>query len=188
MKSLQTLKPRLKGPPGAQLQLNASTTHLQWKIEGESVWQNLISLDDLSPLTMSKTGGAFTGNIQVKNILETIATPQGTIAGVVPLDLSAGGVFQMTLAGDVAGFDLINIPTAFSGTVALTFTCIISQSLSAIRGVDFKFYINTQQKPIRWPGGFTPFISYGYGATDIFSFMTVDGGENWFGFVGGQGF
>ena len=188
MKSLATIKPRFRGPEGKKLQLNTSETHLQWRLEGDQAWTDLSSLDSLATLAMPKTGGAFTGNVQVRNILETLVVPAGTISGAVALDLSLGNVFQLSLAGNITKFNLSNIPQAFSGQVAVSFTMIVQQANANIHEVNFTFSSNGADKTILWPGGFVPVISSVYGAADIFSFLTFNAGETWFGFVGGQGY
>lgn len=188
MKSLTTIKPRFRGPEGKKVQLNASETHLQWRLEGDQSWTNLSSLDSLATLAMPKTGGAFTGNIQVRNILETLVTPSGIIAGAVNLDLSLGSVFQVSLQGNISKFNLLNIPEAISGQTAVSFTAIVQQAEANIHEVNFTFSVNNVDKSVLWPGGFVPTISSVYGATDIFSFLTFNAGETWFGFVGGQGY
>jgi hypothetical protein len=188
MKFLETIKPRLRGPEGKKLQLNTSQTHLQWKLEGDSTWNDLASLDSLAPLAMPKSGGAFTGNIQVRNILETLVVPGGAISGTVGLDFSLGNVFDLALAGNIAQFNIINIPQAFSGQTALSFTMILRQNENSVREVNFNFKINNISKNVLWPGGFVPVVSPILSAVDIFSFLTFDSGENWFGFVGGQSY
>lgn len=188
MKFLTTIKPRLRGPEGYKVQLTTNETHLQWKLESDSNWTQLASLDDLSPLSMPKTGGAFTGNVQVRNIIETKVTPAGSISGNVALDLSLGNVFDISPTGNITGFNLSNVPQAISGNVAVSFTIIFQQASANLHTLDFKFKINNINKPILWSGGFEPYVSATYGAIDIFSFLTVNAGDTWFGFVGGQGY
>jgi hypothetical protein len=188
MKSLATIKPRFRGPDGRKLQLNTSATHLQWRLEGDTTWTDLSSLDSLGGLAMPKTGGAFTGNVQIRNILETLVIPSGFVAGVVNLDLSLGSVFQLSLEGNISKFNLSNLPQAFSGQVAVSFTMIVQQPEINIHEVNFALSINNVDKNVLWPGGFVPTASSIYGTTDIFSFLTFDAGETWLGFVGGQGY
>lgn len=188
MKSLATIKPRLKGPDGRKLQLNVNETHLQWRLEGDATWTDLSSLDSLAVLAMPKTGGAFTGNVQVRNIIETLVVPSGTISGTVSLDLSAGNVFQVTPAGNISKFNLSNVPQAISGEVAVSFTIILQQPETAVHDVALAFSVSGADKTVLWPGGFVPAASSIFGAIDIFSFLSFDAGETWFGFVGGQGY
>jgi hypothetical protein len=188
MKSLATIKPRFRGPEGKKLQLNTSETHLQWRLEGDQTWTDLSSLDSLATLAMPKTGGAFTGNVQVRNILETLVTPAGNIQGVVSLDLSLGNVFQINPTGNIVKFNLSNIPQAITGQAATSFTIIFQQSSTGIYSADFAFSSAGVDKTVLWPGGFVPAVSSIYSSVDIFSFLSFDAGETWFGFVGGQGY
>jgi hypothetical protein len=41
---------------------------------------------------------------------------------------------------------------------------------------------------VYWPGGIVPIATNSANATDIFSFMTFDGGTSLYGVVGGQNF
>jgi hypothetical protein len=188
MKSLATIKPRFRGPDGKKLQLNTSETHLQWRLEGDTAWTDLATLDSLATLAMPRSGGVFTGNVQVRNILETLVVPAGTIAGAVNLDLSQGNVFQLLMAGNITKFNLINVPQPFSGQTTLSFSIFLQQGSSELFTTNFNISVNGIDKTIRWPGGFVPIVSSTYAAVDILSFLTTDTGETWFGFVGGQGY
>jgi hypothetical protein len=188
MKSLSTIKPRLKGPEGKKLQLNVTSTHLQWRLEGDASWTDLSSLESLAPMTMPKTGGAFTGNVQIRNILETLIVPGGTLSGTVALDLSLGSVFKIIPTGNIVKFNLSNIPQAITGQAVTSFTIMFQQAESGIYSVDFDFSSGGADKTILWPGGFVPAVSSVYGAVDIFSFLSFNVGETWMGFVGGQGY
>ena len=42
--------------------------------------------------------------------------------------------------------------------------------------------------PVYWPGGVVPTVTTTAAKTDIYSFMTFDGGSSLFGIVGGQNF
>ena len=39
---------------------------------------------------------------------------------------------------------------------------------------------------IKWPSGTAPTLTTTNGKRDTFAFVTLDGGTNWYGFVGGQ--
>lgn len=188
MKSLATIKPRFRGPEGRKLQLNVTATHLQWRLEGDPTWTDLASLDSLATLTMPKSGGAFTGNIQVRNIVETLVGPVATTTGVATIDLSLGSVFDVSLERNISNFNLINVPTAFTGQAALSFTTILKQASTNIYNVNFAINVDGVNKSLFWPSGFVPIVSASYGAVDVLSFLTFNAGETWFGFVAGQGY
>jgi len=42
--------------------------------------------------------------------------------------------------------------------------------------------------PVYWPGGVTPIVTPVADKTDIYSFMTFDGGASLYGVIGGQNF
>lgn len=179
MRQLTTLKPRFKGPTGKEVLLQASLTHLQWMLQGDSDWQNLVSLDDLAPGKMPKTGGTFTGNIQVRNVIETL--DDVTIYnGVAVMDLSQGNVFNLTLSENVVSLDIGNLP---AGDVN-AFTLVVTQNNTEAKTLNWAGSNIT----IKWPDNATPLVSSTLNKIDIFSFMSIDQGVSFFGFVGGQAY
>lgn len=178
MKALNSLKPRFQGPSGKRALFQASATHLQWKILGDASWQDLVPLDSLAPSKMPITGGVFTGNIKVKNILETNVN-SSIIDNEVSLDLSQGGVFYLYLADHVSNINIINIP---SGNV-IFFTLIVNQNNS-----DTKTFNWVSNIPIYWPENQTPSITTALSKIDFYSFLSIDAGVTFFGFSGGQAY
>ena len=178
MKTLNSLRPRFQGPDGKRALFQTSATHLQWKIDGDVSWQNLVSLDALAPNKMPITGGVFTGNIQVKNILET-KVEANIIDGVVTLDMSLGSVFDLYLASHVSTINITNIP---AGNV-VAFTLIVHQNDTTIKTLSW-----VGNKEINWPAAAAPLITYDLGKTDIYSFLSIDAGVTFFGFSGGQAY
>ena len=69
------------------------------------------------------------------------------------------------------------------------FTVKILQGSTA-RGVGIDTFrtIGGSAIPVYWPGGVTPIVTPEASKTDIYSFMTFDGGDSLFGVVGGQNF
>jgi hypothetical protein len=49
-------------------------------------------------------------------------------------------------------------------------------------------YAVTWPASVKWAGGSQPTITTTNGKIDTFTFMTHDGGTNWFGFISGQNF
>lgn len=64
---------------------------------------------------------------------------------------------------------------------ACSFSLILRQDATGGHAV-------TWPASVDWPGGSAPTISTAANAVDVFSFLTVDGGTTWLGFVGGQAF
>tara|TARA_R110002124_G_scaffold132163_1_gene294640 strand:- start:263 stop:511 length:249 start_codon:yes stop_codon:yes gene_type:complete len=73
---------------------------------------------------------------------------------------------------------------------AQSFTLKITQG-SSPRNVGIATFktISSASIPVLFPGGgLLPTVTVSAGATDIYSFMTFDGGQSLFGVVGGQNF
>jgi hypothetical protein len=177
MKQLNTLKPRFKGPSGKEVLLRTSVSHLQWMLQGDTDWQNLASLDELAPNKMSKTGGVFTGPIQVRSIVETIAIVS-IYTGTAVFDMSVGNVFNLQMTEDVSALDIGNIP---SGDV-VSFTLLVTQNNSEAKTLNWA----GSNIPIKWPGNAAPVLTTDIGKTDIYTLLTIDQGVSFFGFVSGQ--
>jgi len=106
-------------------------------------------------------------------------------SGVVDLDLSRGQSFDLPLTENV---DVFNFKNITAGTCR-AFTIKITQDSSARSvGIDTYRLDGGANRSCTWPGGVVPSVSIGAGATDIYSFMTFDGGISLFGVVGGQNF
>lgn len=178
MKALNSLRPRFQGTSGKQALFQTSATHLQWKLFGDASWQDLVSLDSLAPGKMPTTGGIFTGNIQVKNILETTVNA-GIIDNVATLDMSQGGVFNLYLADHVASMAITNIP---AGNV-VSFTLVIKQNSDSSKTLNWSSNI-----PIYWPANQPPIVTTDLNKTDFYSFLSIDAGVTFFGFSGGQAY
>lgn len=109
-----------------------------------------------------------------KNYKEIYSSP--TIStGQLTLDLNNGNVFNVSLNAAITIMTISNIPTSsFVANFSLIFTAD-----GTARAVAW----NTA---IKWPAGTPPTLTSTNGKRDVFSFITLDGGTNWYGFVGGQ--
>ena len=125
------------------------------------------------------------GSLKLTNYYELPVTVTSS-AGQVELDLSKGQSFELTTTEAVTDFNLTNV-TASS---AKTFTIKIVQNSSTAYGVGIDtFRLNGGSTfSANWPGGSVPVVTQATGATDIYSFMTFDGGTTLYGVVGGQNF
>ena len=101
------------------------------------------------------------------------------------MDLSEAQSFLITTSEDISSFTLIGATS--NSTTA--FTLKILQGSTA-RGVGIDTFRDNGGTPIPvyWPGGVTPIVTPVAAKTDIYSFMTFDGGASLFGVVGGQNF
>ena len=106
-------------------------------------------------------------------------------SGVVTLDLSEAQTFLITTSENISSFTL----TGAKANSTTAFTIKILQGSTA-RGVGIDTFRTSGGIPIPvyWPGGVTPTVTPIADKTDIYSFMTFDGGASVFGVVGGQNF
>lgn len=159
-----------------------------------SNWQNTYStVSANSGNWLSKSGlvSAASANftnlssnyITLKSYTETSTslTSPGSPA-IYNIDLTQGTVFQITLTTNVGiayggGFTLQNIPSGVN-----SFLMILTQSNVGNVLVSFDFI----GKTVKWSGG-APTVTSTANATDIYSFMSVDG-NTWYGSVAGKNF
>lgn len=129
---------------------------------GNMIWGTITppNIDGFLPLT----GGTMTGNIRAKTISERKVnlTGQGNIA----IDLSAGSYFVMSITGSTT-FSFTNVPV--SGD-ACGFIVQITNG-----GTQNVFW----PASVKWPKGVSPNLSAN--STDLISFISGDGGNNWYG-------
>jgi len=107
-------------------------------------------------------------------------------SNVVTIDLTQGQVFNLTTTENITSFTL----TGVKENSAQSFTIKITQG-STPYGVGIATFRTSGSVaiPVLFPGGgLLPTVSVSAGATDIYSFMTFDGGQSLFGVVGGQNF
>lgn len=110
-----------------------------------------------------------------KDYGETLVTANSGASYTV--DLTAGNAFEITLTANVT-FTFSNSPP--SGTAG-SFTLILKQDSTGSRQVVWPV-------SVEWEDGVTPTHTAGANATDIFTFVTTDGGTTWYGFLGGANF
>jgi hypothetical protein len=110
----------------------------------------------------------------LKNYKEIYTSP--TIStGQLTLNLSNGNIFNVNLNASITLITISNMPSSsFAGSFTLIFTAD-----GTARGVAWPLVI-------KWPSGTAPTLTSTNGKRDVFSFVTTDGGTNWYGFVGGQ--
>ena len=95
-------------------------------------------------------------------------------AEVATIDLTSGLSFTHTLVENVT-YSFTNAPR--SGT-SLVFTLKVTQDSTA-RTI-------TWPASVDWAAATAPTLSAGSGEVDVFTFFTVDGGTNYYGFTSGQ--
>ena len=110
---------------------------------------------------------------ELKDYSET-KTDISSSSGVLTMNLANGNVFATTLTENVTTFTISNSsPTG----KACSFTLILTQAAAA-KSV-------TWATSIRWEDGTAPTINTN-SAVYIFTFLTVDAGTKWYGFIAGS--
>lgn len=112
----------------------------------------------------------------LKDYAETLTTVAATGA-TETLDLESGNVFDITL--DASCTLTFSNPPA-SGRAG-SFTLIVRQNGTG-------GWTLTYPASVKWAGGTPPTLSTAASAIDILSFVTVNGGTTWFGFLAGLAF
>ena len=127
---------------------------------------------DLEGSTKLKTYSQFVQDLDISS-------------GVVTIDLSIAQSFTLTVDEAIDNFKLTNPPTE-----STSFTIKITQDSTGYSvGIDTFKDSGGSAIPVYWPGGGTlPEVTQTASKTDIYSFMTFDGGSSLYGVVGGQNF
>lgn len=152
---------------------------VRWDGTGGSTVQNSgWTLSDANALT---AGGAFSvvdqevSRPKLKDYSETAVV--ANTGATYTIDLENGNVFNLTLT-DNCTYTFSNPPASGS---AGAFTLIQNQDGTGSRTV-------TWPASVEWDGGSAPTITSTASSTDVFTFITTDGGTTWYGFTGGQDF
>lgn len=117
-------------------------------------------------------------NANLRNYSEQVVQTSIVNSGL-SLDLSSGNVHRVTLDTNVTGISITGLRP--SGTLH-SFTLIFDYIASG-RAV-------TWPSSVYWNGGsgMAPILTSGVNRSAVFSFSTLDGGNSYFGFVGGTNF
>jgi hypothetical protein len=120
--------------------------------------------------------------IRLRSYAETSvsALPASLSPTIYQLDLSQGTVFNITLVNNIpigGGFLIQNIPPGVN-----SFILTVTQNNIGGWTVDWNFFGFT----LKWSGG-APTVTSTANATDIYSFMSIDG-NTWYGSVAGKNF
>jgi hypothetical protein len=136
---------------------------------------NALTVDEV---TLS---GVVSGNDQEMNRVKLKDYSETTViantGATYTIDLESGNVFNLTLT-DNCTYTFSNPPASGS---AGAFTLIQNQDGTGSRTV-------TWPASVEWADGSAPTITSTASSTDVFTFITTDGGTTWYGFTGGQDF
>jgi hypothetical protein len=120
----------------------------------------------------------FLGTIEkgsLKSFKEYLTSPSIS-SGTLTIDLSAGSVFGVSHTESITTITISNPVSSNAGSVQ-AFTLFLTYTAAAY---------TISWGTIKWPNNTPPTLSTGVGAIDVFTFVTTNGGSNWFGFVAGQ--
>lgn len=99
-------------------------------------------------------------------------------SGVLNIDLNQSNVFLVNLDQNVSNLNILNVPNLDNIVVAFTMVITTSGSNRTI----------SWPSSIKWPASTAPVVTVFTNKKDFFSFITMDKGANWFGFIGGQNY
>ena len=103
-------------------------------------------------------------------------------SGTLTLDLSRAQVFTVALTSSITNFVVTGVPTEVPNRT-IGFTLILQMNTPTATVA--------WGSKVRWAGGVAPTLtsgSAGVQKVDVFSFVTVDNGVSFLGFIGGQNF
>ena len=158
--------------------VTASTTEIN-KLDGVTATTTEINYLDITTLGASEASKVLTANasgIVTFNKAITAQSEALTSGTSVPLDISQGSVFTITLAHNISTFTWSNPAT--SGDVS-AFVLKVTQDGTGNRTIAFPAAVD-------FAGGTAPELSTGANDVDVFVFFTVDQGTTYYGFTAGQ--
>jgi hypothetical protein len=117
----------------------------------------------------------ITGEAEFGIPVETKATPSIS-DGTLTLNLTEATLFYVTINAS-ANVVFLNPPQSPK---------VFSFNLQTV-GNGTSYLVNWPIS-VKWANGITPIITTTNGKSDIYSFITHDGGLNWYGFISGQNF
>jgi hypothetical protein len=165
----------------AELVINTADGRLFTKNEsGQIILLNsrTVSGDGIVSSSLQLSGSVLTGNLiqsaTFANYNERVVSASIS-AATLSLDLSQGNVFEVLVSQSM----LVTFTNAASATLADTVTLVARYDGTRTL---------TWAPSIRWPGGTAPTVSTTSGSVDIFTFVTINGGDHFYGVFSGKGY
>lgn len=94
--------------------------------------------------------------------------------GTMSIDLSQGTTFFVHLTSVITDIVTTNVPTGSASSFTLFFSA---------NGTPYSV---TWPAKFKWPGAVAPSITPTSQSIDVFSFISLDAGDTWYSFTGGQ--
>ena len=107
--------------------------------------------------------------------ISEISSSAAIDTATLTLNLTGSTTFNVSLNAAITTFNILNPPTG-SGAFTLVFTAD-----GTPRSV-------TWGSAVTWSGGTAPTLTSTANKRDVFTFLTLNSGTNWYGFTGGQNF
>lgn len=112
---------------------------------------------------------------ELQDYAETLNSPV-SVSGVLSIDLSLANVVQHILVENVTSLSFSNPPSTGK---AGSFTLILKQDATGGRSIAWP-------ASVKWGSGLAPALANLANEVNILTFMTVDGGTTWYGFIAGE--
>jgi len=124
------------------------------------------------------------GSTRLKTYFEPVPTV-APVANVVSIDLSQAQTFNVNVTSAVNSLTILN-PSSESSS----FTLKVTQDGTGGYSVGIDTFKNSGGAaiPVYWSGSVIPIVTTTANKTDIYSFITFDGGSSFYGVSGGQNF
>ena len=124
------------------------------------------------------------GNVRLKTYFEAVKSVS-PVSNVVTIDLSEAQTFDVNVTSAITQFTISNIPSESS-----SFTLKVSQDSTGgyAVGIDTFKTSGGAAIPVYWSGSVVPVVTTTASKTDIYNFITFDGGSSFYGVSGGQNF
>ena len=124
------------------------------------------------------------GSTRLKTYFEAVqsVTPSSNI---VTIDLSQAQTFDVNVNAAITQFTITNIPSESS-----SFTLKVTQDSTGGYAVGIDTFKDSGGAaiPVYWSGSVIPIVTTTADKTDIYTFITFDGGSSFYGVSGGQNF
>ena len=124
------------------------------------------------------------GSVRFKTYFEAVKSVSPS-SNVVTIDLSEAQTFDVDVTSAINSFTITNIPSDSS-----SFTLKVSQDSTGGYAVGIDTFKDSGGAaiPVYWSGSVVPLVTTTASKTDIYNFITFDGGSSFYGVSGGQNF
>ena len=124
------------------------------------------------------------GSTRLKTYFEAVKSVSPS-SNVVTINLSEAQTFDVSIDAEVTQFTITNIPSESS-----SFTLKVSQDSTGGYAVGIDTFKDSGGAaiPVYWSGSVVPVVTTTASKTDIYTFITFDGGSSFYGVSGGQNF